>query len=346
MVVRFSGGHQVSHTVEVNGFRHTFSNFGAGTLRGIPTWYAAATTLFPPAIAHERRLIEAFTPQLFVHPLAMVVTPYDIAWNRVQERRIRHGSCGVGYGATVERNRAGIKLAAKDLINSFVVREKLVGIRGYYERLGDEVIRADWQREIEDIADAAFVDACAAARTFFRLLTACEMRDTYDHLIFEGNQGVPLDAEEGIFPHVSWSACTSEKALALLTSLGRHEAPDIFYVTRCYQTRHGAGPMSNATPVHLINADTEANVENAWQGAFRTAELDLDLLDWSLATDLAHQEAFRLATGQDPRQNLIITCLDQRPGFDIQSLIARFGARFASIWGSFSADSKDMRRLA
>jgi adenylosuccinate synthase len=351
LVVRFAGGHQVGHTVVIGGFRHTFSNFGAGTLRGVPTWYSPDTTIFPPAIIEERRQLGAYTPRLLLHPQAMVATPYDIAWNRIEERRRRHGSCGVGYGATVQRNRHGVKLAVKDLANPFILAGKLAGVRQYYEdrlRLeGDEALWADWRNEWTANDDGAFIESCDESRLYFRLVSLLDLRADYDCLVFEGNQGILLDAEEGIFPHVSWSCSTSERALSLLATLGRDssDAPEIFYVTRCYQTRHGKGPMSGKLPVRLAHAELESNVDNPWQGPLRTAELDLDLLDWALATDLAHQESFTLSTGKSPKRHLVITCLDQRPDFDVQGLVARFSGRFGSIWGSFSPDSKDIRRL-
>ena len=35
IVIRFSGGHQVGHTVRHGKLEHTFSNYGSGTLLGI-----------------------------------------------------------------------------------------------------------------------------------------------------------------------------------------------------------------------------------------------------------------------------------------------------------------------
>ena len=40
IVARFSGGHQVGHTVCTNNTRHVFSNFGSGTLNGTPTYWS------------------------------------------------------------------------------------------------------------------------------------------------------------------------------------------------------------------------------------------------------------------------------------------------------------------
>ncbi len=351
LVIRFGGGYQVGHTASLNGFRHTFSNFTVGTLRGVPGWYAPGTVVFPPAMVRERALLSNFVPRLYLHPLVQVAVPWDIAWNRIFERRQRHGSCGVGYGAAVERGLCGVVLSVKDLSNEFVLNGKLAGIRTYYEerlkRLGDDALYREWAEEIKEIDERLFIEACDAARPLFRTATFFDLRKDFDHLIFEGNQGILLDAEEGIYPHVSRSFSTSRRALDLLMNFNeeRFLAADIYYVTRCYQTRHGEGPMSRSTPPLLVNAKSETNVDNPWQGPLRTGELDPALLDWSLATDAAHQEPFQWKTGKPPRLHLVITCLDQRPDFEIDALISRFGSRFTSVWGSYSPDSKDFKRL-
>ena len=97
LLVRFSGGHQIGHTVSTEKLTHTFSNFGSGTLLGVPTYYSEHTTLFPPAILDEGNFLKTYQPKLYVHPLAMITTFYDIAFNRAIEKQHRHGSCGLGF---------------------------------------------------------------------------------------------------------------------------------------------------------------------------------------------------------------------------------------------------------
>lgn len=45
LVIRFSGGHQVGHTVKYGDLMHTFSNFGSGTLLGVPTYWSEYCTV-------------------------------------------------------------------------------------------------------------------------------------------------------------------------------------------------------------------------------------------------------------------------------------------------------------
>ena len=83
----------------------------------------------------------------------------------------------------------------------------------------------------------------------------------------------------------------------------------MFYVTRCYQTRHGEGWMSNNIPVELINTEEEINKQNIWQGDFRTGEMDYDLLNYAIKIDSEYCLDLPI------RRSLVVTCLDQRPDF-------------------------------
>jgi adenylosuccinate synthase len=53
LVIRFCGGQQAGHTVAANGLRHVFSNFGAGTLRGVPTYFSRFCTIDPVGMINE-----------------------------------------------------------------------------------------------------------------------------------------------------------------------------------------------------------------------------------------------------------------------------------------------------
>ena len=66
--------------------------------------------------------------------------------------------------------------------------------------------------------------------------------------------------------------------------------------------------MPNETDVPLINTEHEINVENSHQGAFRLGELDYEALNYALAVDSLYAGVYR--------KNLVVTCLDQRPGFN------------------------------
>lgn len=115
--------------------------------------------------------------------------------------------------------------------------------------------------------------------------------------IFEGAQGILLDRDFGVFPNVTRSNTTSKNALKL------YPFKEIYYVTRSYLTRHGNGFLPDEKPLKLINNKKETNTGNRYQGKFRTAELNTDLLNYALQCD-SH-----FAKGG--KKNLVVTCMDQ-----------------------------------
>jgi adenylosuccinate synthase len=328
LVIRFSGGHQVGHTIQVGDFVHTFSNFGSGTLRGVPTYYTKYTTIFPPGILREYEHIKQFNPRLIFDPLTMVTTPYDIAFNRSREKLLKHGSCGVGFGATIDRNLEGVKLFVKDMAYSWVFRQKLQAIKDYYQqKTHNTELEEGFKEEIKHIDDSTFIELNQQCSQIYSVENFVTVKNRYGHLIFEGSQGIMLDQEHGIFPHVTRSSTTSQNAWAIINQYSvTPEKIDIYYVTRCYQTRHGNGPMSNHKKIELQNNEMEANQHNQYQGAFRIAELDVDLLKYALSSDVSYHGTDQI------NKILVVTCLDQRPKFELDKLLSGLSTDFEQVY--------------
>ena len=135
LVIRHSGGHQVGHTVMVDGVIHEFRNFGSGTFRGVPTYYSKATTVSPLGFHIEYDVLYKkmpnITPIVYVHPLCPVVTVYDIAYNRAIDTLYQHGSVGLGFSATLKRHEL-YSLHAFNLKYPTILAKKLEDIENYY----------------------------------------------------------------------------------------------------------------------------------------------------------------------------------------------------------------------
>jgi adenylosuccinate synthase len=285
--VRFNGGHQAGHTVVQNGIRHVFSSFGSGTLVGCPTYTSKYCTIFPPALVMEYKDLvqKGCTPILYVDPLAMITTPFDVAQNRYDElnRIVRHGSCGSGFGKTIERHETlehSYRIFAKDLSNEWILRCKL-------NMLAD-VVSGEYQQS--DIN--AYVEQCLECSSIIQIVPEREVliEHGYSNFIFEGAQGILLDREHGIFPHVTRSRTTSANVNDMLSRYVTNTPTlNVHYLCRAYQTRHGNGPLfGEKHEVCLVNNQNETNVTNPWQGVFRTAPLSLSLLKYSIDSDSSY----------------------------------------------------------
>ncbi len=333
VVVRFSGGQQAGHNVVIGDISHIFSNFGSGTLRGVPSYFSEYCTMYPLTTWREKQTLHSKNhfPTIIYHPNTMVTTPFDVVYNRMTEQKLGHGSCGLGIAATMKRNQnTGHKLYVIDLVNRALLTQKLKEIYKYYlnqfEDVADQMLFDNLSsRELEDFMTS--LDRQAFQVETYQWLTR------FYEIIFEGSQGILLDMDYGIFPNVTYGNTTSKNAMEICEQL-RIKDIEMFYVTRCYQTRHGAGWMSNETPISLVNNDKEINVFNEWQKNFRIGELDYDLLNYSLQVDRTYSNNIA--------KNLVVTCIDQRPDFKFNLLALQ--TRFEDLYYSFSPDSKDMVR--
>ena len=314
LVIRFSGGHQAGHTVvDARGKRHVFSSIGAGSMAGAATYWSRYCAFAPENFLNEHRAFVGDgldpAPAVFVDALAQVTTPYDVFHNRASEKINAHGSCGMGFGATMERNETTpYRLYVQDLFYPSVLEQKLLAIGEYYRRkVHNPMLMIDLQEVV-----AAFKSAVAQVLPLVEVVNEKIFLEKriyqlgYDALIFEGSQGILLDRDFGFFPNVTRAYTTSRNAMELVGTY-RLPLPELYYITRAYQTRHGIGFLSNeGLKLDYTPNLRETNVYNEWQGHQRVAPLDVDLLNYALDSD-------RNFAGSAPK-NLVITCLDQLNG--------------------------------
>lgn len=298
LVVRYGGGHQCGHTVFDGEKQHIFSNFGSGTLYGHPTYISRYCTIDPYGIMNEYNILKQKninSPVLMIDPMAMVTIPYDIFQNRDMEKRLQHGSCGVGFGQTVERNDIRhYKIFANDLLYPWILKEK---IEAYKKRWCD-----NYNESI-----LYFYEAVEWLLSNENIYISIPNLNDFDNVVFEGHQGTMLDMDFGIFPHVTRSNTTVKNALELINEL-RLPGPEIYYVTRAYLTRHGNGaiPFEDIS-VRLKNTHMETNHENMFQGKFRIAPFNIDLLEHAVKCN------YNIGA-KGISSNLVITCCDQIDG--------------------------------
>jgi adenylosuccinate synthase len=297
-VVRFNGGAQAAHNVVVGDRHHTFSQFGSGTLAGVPTWLSRHVLVEPIALAAESRDLAALGVDdplrlVSVDADALLTTPVHVAANRAREDargRDRHGSCGKGIGETAwYALLAGRGAARGDVVEG----QEVPGTPGQAPTVGDCANPAVLRRKLDALArcyeplvgDGTPVDDLVALYRAFadavRITTGDEAGRLADagRLVFEGAQGVLLDETHGFHPHTTWSTVTPRNARALLG--GRNAR--VLGVTRTYQTRHGAGPLPTEDAGVLVRFPERHNGYGEYQGGWRAGHLDTVLLRYAVA---------------------------------------------------------------
>ncbi len=286
LVVRFCGGCQAAHNVVTDeGVHHTFSQFGSGTLAGARTFLSRHMLIDPLALVREAEQLKTIgvtapLSLLALDPACVVVTPYHRLANRIREAARgagRHGSCGRGVGEACADALAGYAFHAYDCHNIPVLHE-------LYDRKIEEM------RPLREAAPALFQEM---ERT-----NPAELRASYcwllsqlnvvpwskiakmepETVIFEGAQGMLLDAVHGFAPYHSWTDCTFDHANALIAQAGGAEVTRIG-VLRSYFTRHGPGPFPTEDAAWRM--PEPHNRLHPFMGPFRTGPFDAVLAKYA-----------------------------------------------------------------
>ena len=334
--VRFNGGAQAGHTVDRglnDSRRHVFHHFGSGSFNpNVATFLSKDFIVNPIIFEQELRELQrkGVFPHVYIDSAARLTTPYDMMINQMAEEArgtARHGSCGLGINETLQRNKAlyhgenndkilyeplsaSIKSAGDiKLIESRLATILSEWVPGRMEMLGlkfGENVGEEWRKRIYSTAIVKrYLETLQTVR--YNAIFLDDHRELFERyqsrIVMEGAQGLLLDQHHRFFPHVTHSNTGIKNPLALAE---RAKLPglDVIYITRCYATRHGAGPFPHEVPG--LSYPDPTNVPNDWQGTLRFGILDLDLLRDTIAEDLAN-----VPDGMTVNSSLAVTCLDQ-----------------------------------
>jgi adenylosuccinate synthase len=306
VVVRYNGGAQAGHNVIApDGWHHTFAQFGSGTfIPGVKTYLSKHVVIHPGALLVEGNILAGLGirnvfSRIRISDQALVITPFHQAANRIREiarGQNRHGSCGVGVGETVSDALlySEDSVFAEDLLNPSKLRKKLNAIRdrkqeqlnslcaekSYNEALvrewsvfeGDEIIER-WISLVSPFSEMGLVVPDSVLENWLR---------QSETVIFEGAQGILLDADFGFHPYTTWSDCTAKNARDLIAEFGPDSNVFQAGVMRSYAVRHGPGPLPTETKA-IIPIVTEHNQQNTWQGPVRYGWFDAVLARYALS---------------------------------------------------------------
>ena len=293
LVIRYCGGPQAGHTVFHNNTSHVFSHFGSGTLRGVPTYWSKFCPVDPVGLMKEYEILvnKHVIPIIYLDKKAPIITPFEKVANRENSIYIKHGTCGVGVGMTIEREENKYSLTLDDLLNPCIFEIKLNTIRDSYSTR----IRQHADNYLDEFFKGCeyLKNKCEIVQNYY------DISVKYNNKVFESSQGLLLDPSIGFFPHVTRSNIGVRNIIKISDRF-----LFLYLVTRAYQTRHGKGPMTNENIPHNILSDSkETNVTNTFQGKFRRSLLDLDLLLYGINKEPYISQRRTKAT-------LVITCLD------------------------------------
>ncbi|MBF1028896.1 MAG: adenylosuccinate synthetase [Lachnospiraceae bacterium] len=328
LIIKHNGGAQAGHTVEdaAAAWRFVHHQIGAGAEYGTPTLFAEA---FMPdlyqlgkEVADFSQLL-GFVPLLYSEKTARVTTIDDVLLNMGAEAArgdARHGSCGMGIDECVQRNRAGYVLSVEEvaLRSEIELQRQLRWMRQAYTKERAKSLGIDRRNPYFELLenDDVIQNYASEVKANIGLLTLVDANRAwlarFDHLLFEGGQGLLLDEDyEAYAPHLTSSKTGMHNSALFLEKRGL-TLDEAIYVTRSYVTRHGAGPLPCETAcaeLPGVGADL-TNQPNEWQGTLRYARHEsMDAFFAPVERDKDSVQMF--SSARDTKLSILITHLNE-----------------------------------
>lgn len=257
VIVRFQGGNNAGHTVEVGDKQYKLHLIPSGILHDDKLNIIGNGVVVDPKALFteidylEREGVKVTPNKLIVSDRAHVIMPYHKILDNLKEKargKNDIGTTGKGIGPcyTDKFERCGIRIC--DLIDEEVFKEKLkenietknkyiVNVLGGEELNYDEILK-----EYLELAERL---RPYVQDTSVRLYDEIKEDKT---VLFEGAQGMLLDIDYGTYPYVT-SSNTTACGVASGSGVGPTMITNAVGIAKAYTTRVGKGPF----PTELDN---------------------------------------------------------------------------------------------
>jgi adenylosuccinate synthase len=303
------GGAQGSHGVSrFDGRSFNFSQFGCGTLEGIPTHLSNKFVASPVGLLNEADALEKYgirhpLDRLTVDTRVLLATPFHGIASRLKEmarKKNRRGIIGVGIGETYLDAEMYPSLAIyADDVHKPGLREKLRAVleakRQEVALLYESEFMTEDVGEVKDQLsmlrdDNFFVWVCDVFESFANRVRIVDpeyvQREIFSRegsLVFESSHGVLTDRYYGFHPHTTrLRTIPHENAEAVLTQNAWDGQTVRLGVMRSYQIKHGPGPFVVDTPdMARTLLPCEYGTSDRYRGQVRVGPLDLVALRYA-----------------------------------------------------------------
>lgn len=257
VIVRFQGGNNAGHTVEVGDKQYKLHLIPSGILYDNKlNIIGNGVVVDPKALFTEIDYLEGegvkVTPEkLIVSDRAHVIMPYHKILDKLKEKargKNDIGTTGKGIGPcyTDKFERSGIRVC--DLIKENIFKEKLkenIDSKNKYivNVLGGEEL--NYNEILSEYLELAERLKPYVQDTSVRLYDEIKQDKT---VLFEGAQGMLLDIDYGTYPYVT-SSNTTACGVASGSGIGPTMVTNAVGIAKAYTTRVGKGPF----PTELDN---------------------------------------------------------------------------------------------
>ena len=249
VVVRFQGGHNAGHTLQVANETYKLSLLPSGVVRGTLSIIGNGVVVDPWALMEEIERLRGqgvpVSPEMLrLAENATLILPFYGRVDRLREQRRGKGAIGTtgrGIGVAYEDKAGRRAIRVADLYDDATLREKVGHLLEHHNALlrgwgAEEIAPEELIVGLEQIRGplAPYVD-CVWER-----LDA--LRRSGSRILFEGAQGILLDLDHGTYPFVT-SSNTVAAAAAVGSGMGPGAVGYVLGIAQAYTTRVGGGPF-------------------------------------------------------------------------------------------------------
>jgi adenylosuccinate synthase len=256
-------------------------------------------------------------PKVYAHSECLVTHIEDILNGRKREILNNHGSCGMGIHQTIVRS-----------VDSFKYR--YYNIRLDPKQFNDNVCKYYYISDFYNDFYKKYLDDLYFMNEHIEIVNNFQDSDffkNYDEVIFEGAQGLQLSEDAPNFPHVTHSFTGMKNIKHMLKCF---DSVEVCYVSRCYQTRHGNGPLDHEMSIsEWFDIVDETNLPNEWQGSMRFAPLNVSKLIMAISSDIYNHGT----SNKNIKYTFAMTCIDQINDIDTSKIPVIYGNNVVHVNG-------------
>lgn len=248
VVIRYQGGSNAGHTVEIGDKKYVLHLIPSGIFRdNVLNIVGNGVVMDPVAMSEEIRELKAkgvdCHGRLEISGRAQVVFAYHKAMDGLNESQLGDNKIGttkrgIGPCYSDKINRVGIRAA--DLCSPVrlekLFRERMAETNAMLKEAGEPEL--DTEAEWKKLAEAARELAPLVTDT---VLSVNRQLQAGKRVLFEGAQGTWLDVDFGTYPYVTSSNTTAGGACTG-AGISPVHVTDVVGIAKAYTTRVGSGP--------------------------------------------------------------------------------------------------------
>tara|TARA_Y100000590_G_scaffold84843_1_gene94781 strand:- start:5937 stop:7220 length:1284 start_codon:yes stop_codon:yes gene_type:complete len=249
LVVRFQGGNNAGHTLQINGKIYKLSLLPSGIIRGKLGIIGNGVVLDPWALKEEIKTISESgininNKNLMIAENVPLILPIHKKLDELNESLKKENLIGTtkkGIGPAYEDKvgRRAIRLC--DLYNKNTLKQKVEFLSNYHNvrfSAGNfEIFNSD--KLFDQLVDISIFLKPFISSTW-RIINQAILNKK--NILFEGAQGSLLDIDFGTYPYVT-SSNTLASQVNIGSGLGANKKIYILGIAKAYTTRVGSGPF-------------------------------------------------------------------------------------------------------